>query len=46
MVDPTKVKPRRLRSLPTRSESSERAGRSAMVRGRCTRGVPSTHAHR
>ena len=46
MVDPTKVKPRRLRSLPSRSERSVLAGTAAMVRGRLTFGDPSTHAQR
>ena len=42
MVEPTNVKPRRLRSLLTRSESSVVAGRSARDRGRLTIVAPST----
>ena len=36
MVDPTKVNPRRFKSLATRSDSSVRAGRSDIFRGRLT----------
>ena len=36
MVEPTKVNPRRFRSLASRSDSSVRAGRSDIFRGRLT----------
>ena len=46
MVEPTKVKPRFLRSLLSASDSAVRAGTSLIARGRLIFGAPPTNPQR